>query len=84
MYLAWLKFLRRPGLIPLVLPSSPGSQFPSPPEQAYIWAPFLMRQETLKEYKSLPCNAGDGRRRDKTLRFQLLISMARIPVTGGK
>lgn len=59
-----------PGLIPLLLPLSPGCQVPNSPQYQPRWAPFLMRQETLKEYKSLCCirlpsSPGDGGRRDK-------------------
>lgn len=59
-----------PGLVPLLLPLSPGCQVPNSPQYQPRWAPFLMRQETLKEYKSLCCirlpsSSGDGGRRHK-------------------
>lgn len=68
--LAWLTPLWMPGLIPLLLPPSPGCQVPNSPQNEPRWAPFLMRQETLIEYKSLHCirlpsSTGDGGRRDK-------------------
>ena len=66
MDLAWLAPLWMPGLNPLLLPPSPGCQVPNPQSNPGL-APFLTRQETLREYKShscirLPSSAEDGRR----------------------